>query len=120
MEALADVMRRINERFTFDATSANLAALQRMDGYSPVRFFDLGDYVRQLCGDPALLSEFEAQLERTVPSACRYHTPSFYSASHGGAYYPVRTYSGITISDPSVSPAVVDFKQATEWWRATH
>ena len=120
MEALADVMRRINERFTFDATSANLAALQRMDGYSPVRFFDLGDYVRQLCGDPALLSEFEAQLERTVPSACRYHTPSFYSSSHGGAYYPVRTYSGITISDPSVSPAVVDFKQATEWWRATH
>ncbi len=118
MEALADVMRRINERFTFDPTSANLAALQRMDGYSPVRFFDLGDYVRAFCDDPALLAEFEAQLERTVPSAYRYHTPYFYSMSNGANL--VRTYSGITTSDPSISPALVDAKPSTEWWQATH
>ena len=69
LDALASVMARINARFAFD--SANLSALQRLDGYSPVRFFDMGDYVRQLCSDPALLGEFEAQLERVVPAAFR-------------------------------------------------
>lgn len=118
MDALAEVMRRINEKCTFDATPENLAALQRMDGYTPVRFFDLGDYVRHLCDDPALLAEFEEQLERTVPSAYRRNTPYYYSNTNGTN--PIRTYSGITVSDPSISPTTVVAKQETLWWRATH
>lgn len=113
VEALAALMRRINARHTFDP--AKLNDLQRLDGYTPVRFFDLGDYVRHLCTDQALLSEFEEQLARTVPF--HRHTPSFYSMTNG--VNPIRTYSGITTSDPSVSSAV-STKDQTAWWKATH
>ncbi|MDE6507675.1 MAG: Clostripain family protein [Alistipes sp.] len=116
LDALAEVMARINERFEFD--SADLSALQRLDGYSPVCFFDLGDYVRQLCSDPALLAEFETRLEQAVPAAFRRHTPEFYSMSNG--INPIRTFSGITVSDPSVHPWTVSAKLSTEWWQATH
>lgn len=118
LDALADVMHRINERYTFTTTEANLRHLQYLDGYSPVCFFDMGDYVHQLCNDTALLAEFEEQLERTVPSAWHRHTPSFYSMSNG--VNPIRTYSGITISDPSINSKTVQAKQETEWWQATH
>lgn len=118
LNALADVMRRINERYTFDTTEANLRRLQYLDGYAPVCFFDMGDYVRQLCNDAALLAEFEEQLERTVPSAWHRHTPSFYSRSCG--VNPIRTYSGITTSDPSINAKTVQAKQETEWWQTTH
>jgi len=121
MEALADAMRRINESSTFDAAPENLAALQHMDGYTPVCFFDLGDYVRHLCkDDPALLAEFEERLERAVPSVYRYHTPNYCSMVTGSLVdYPIGTYSGITVSDPSTSYRVAA-KQETQWWQATH
>lgn len=120
LDALAEVMARINAQFTFDATSANLAALQRLDGYSPVRFFDMGDYVRQLCSDSALLDEFETQLARAVPAAYQRHTSRYYSGMNGGTTYPIHTFSGITTSDPSISPLTVSAKLDTEWWQATH
>lgn len=113
LPALADVMRRINARCTFPASKLN--DLQSLDGYSPVRFFDMGDYVRQLCTDAALLSEFEEQLKRTVP--IHRHTPEYFSASNGAN--PIRTFSGITTSDPSVSNATASKRQTT-WWAATH
>lgn len=118
LEALADVMRRINEHDTFPATEANLRRLQYLDGYSPVCFFDMGDYVRQLCTDEALLAEFEEQLERTVPSAWHRHTPMFFSIITGAN--PIRTYSGITTSDPSIHDKTLQAKQETEWWQTTH
>ena len=33
---------------------------------------------------------------------------------------PIRTFSGITTSDPSVSSLTVSAKLDTEWWQATH
>lgn len=113
LPALADVMRRINARYTFPASKTD--ELQALDGYSPVRFFDMGDYVRQLCADAALLSEFEEQLARTVP--IHRHTPQYYSMSSG--VHPIRTFSGITTSDPSISSAT-EPKTQTAWWAATH
>lgn len=115
LEGLAAVMKRINERYEFDDKELN--NLQSLDGYSPVRFFDLGDYVRHLCRDQALLSEFEEQLDRAVPSAYHRHTPEYYSMSNG--INPIRTYSGITTSDPSISGSTAA-KDKTAWWKATH
>ncbi len=115
LEALADVMRRINNQA--DLESVDVTVLQSLDGYSPVRFFDLGDYVRHICTDATLLAEFEAQLERTVPSAWRKHTPSYYSSANG--VNDIYTYSGITTSDPSISKACAA-KRTTSWWKATH
>lgn len=117
LEALAEVMKRIN------AVSAALPKavredIQVLDGYTPTRFFDLGDYVRHYCADEALLTEFETQLERTVPAAYRRHTPTFYSMTNGET--EIETFSGITTSDPSVSQLVVGVREGTAWWKATH
>ncbi len=114
LEALADVMRRINERETFDGRTEEL---QRLDGYTPVRFFDMGDYVRHLCtSDAALLAEAEERLRAAVPH--HRHTEQFYSMTNG--VNTIRTFSGITTSDPSESPLTVDAKRRTAWWQATH
>lgn len=117
LEALAAVMRRINERFPEGLSAGAIGELQSLDGYMPVRFFDMGDYVRRLCTDAELLAEFEAQLARTVPPAWHRHTPSYFSAPSSA--YPIRTYSGITTSDPSVSDYTA-VKTETQWWLATH
>lgn len=118
LDALAEVMARINGRFAFD--SADLSALQRLDGYTPVCFFDMGDYVRQLCSDPALLDEFETRLKRVVPAAFQRHTPKYFTNVNGGWAYPIHTFSGITTSDPSIHSWTVSAKLSTEWWQATH
>ena len=41
LDALAEIMKLINSRYVFD--SLQLYSLQRMDGYTPVLFFDFGD-----------------------------------------------------------------------------
>lgn len=115
LDALADVVRRIN--LQADHAAVDVDVLQSLDGYSPVRFFDMGDYVRHICTDEVLLAEFEAQLERTVPSAWRKHTPCYYSAFNG--VNEIYTFSGITTSDPSISESCAA-KTETSWWKATH
>lgn len=113
LEALADVMRRINARYAFAGRESDL---QRLDGYSPVRFFDMGDYVRQLCPDEALRTEAEELLRKAVPY--HRHTEQFYSMTSGA--HTIRAYSGITTSDPSTAPLTADAKRRTAWWQATH
>ena len=115
VEALAEVMREVNARFSFDA--GLLGTVQRMDGYSPVVFFDYGDYVSKLCSDAGLLARFNAQLERTVPPQYALHTRSYYSSSLG--VVGISSYCGIPVSDPSVS-AKATGKTSTAWHKATH
>ena len=43
-----------------------------------------------------------------------YYDPYF------GNPYTVDSYSGTTISDPSISPDVIANKLNTGWWKATH
>lgn len=115
LENMASVMKEINSNCTFDDSKVN--AIQRLDGYNPVIFFDFGDYVAKLCNDKTLLEKFQNQLERTIPSKYRMHTKSFYSMSKGEIY--LNTYSGITISDPSISSKAIA-KTKTSWYNATH
>lgn len=114
VEAMAKLMKEINGAYDFDPSLRS--SLQSMDGYSPVIFFDLGDYVDKLCDDTELLKRFDEQLARTVPY--KRHTPSYYSSINKGDY-PITTYSGITISDPSISTLTVD-KDKTAWSKASH
>jgi len=115
MDNLAGVMREINSQFTFNTSL--LSHIQRLDGYSPTRFYDYGDYVSKLCTDPSLLATFGAQFERTVPSRYRLHTEYFYTMSQGKI--KINTYSGVTTSDPSIS-SVTAAKTETAWYKATH
>lgn len=124
LEALAEVMKRINEA-SEELTASELSQVQVLDGYDPCRFYDLGDYVNFYCKDAALRGEFERQLERAVPTAFRRHTPTFYS-KYGGNIPDrpgetwINAFSGITTSDPSVAKAVVGVREDTAWWKATH
>lgn len=114
LEPLARIMKRINEANTFDPEQ--VGQLQRLDGYTPTLFFDLGDYVRHLCADAALLDEFERQLARTVP--WHRHTDYYYSMTNGTNR--IDTFSGITTSDPSIEPSVREQRRHTAWYAATH
>ncbi len=112
LDSLVSIMKEINQRFSFDP--ALLDSVQRMDGYNPVIFFDFGDYVEKLCFDDKLLSSFEAQLERTV--RYRMNTRNYYSMNLGQV--EISSFSGITISDPSVNPIAV-LKDETAWYKIT-
>lgn len=119
LDNLAAIMKEINQTFVFDMTLLN--DIQTMDGYSPVIFFDMGDYISKLCTDADLLAKFEYQLERTVPSSYHRHTP-YYPTSNGGAIriIKINAFSGVTISDPSISPKAITTKMETAWYKATH
>lgn len=117
LERLADVMKRINA-VSEPLTAVVRGQLQSLDGYTPSRFYDFGDYVRHYCKDDTLLAEFENCLKRAVPEAYRRHTPTFYSMTNGEN--EIWTFSGITTSDPSVSNLVTGVRSDTSWWKATH
>lgn len=111
LDRLADLMKDINARHTPD----NNQTVQRLDGFHPSVFFDLGDYVEKLCTDEELLSEFRRQLQKTV--VYEVHTPDHYSMS--GGVKPLPVCSGLSISDPSTNSLAAE-KTETTWWKATH
>ena len=113
LDALAAIVREINLTQEFDYSQ--LANVQRMDGYNPPLFYDLGDYIAHLCSDENLLNAFNRQLEMTVPYKA--HTPQYYSANNG--FNDIRAYSGITTSAPSRNTRSVG-QEKTSWYQATH
>ena len=115
VDNMAAIMKEINARYQFDESKVN--TVQRLDGYTPIIFFDFADYVTKLCPDNVLLDRFYAQIERTAPSMYSMHTKTYYSMSRGQVN--IDTYSGITISDPSQN-AKANTKTETAWFKATH
>ncbi len=115
MDAMADVMRRVNAA---DKKSYSVADLQTYEGLSTHLFFDLGDWVETTCADPALVDTFDTQLDKTFPADARLHTPQFYSALGTTRWNPVFAYSGVSISEPS--SLFVSQNEQTNWYRATH
>lgn len=113
LDNLAFIMKNINTHYSFDYSKIN--SVQRLDGYTPVIFFDYGDYVSKLCDDDELLNQFYGQLKKTVIYSMA--TKSYYSMGKGPVY--LNTYSGITISDPSINTKAFA-KTETAWYKATH
>ncbi|MFQ8714590.1 MAG: clostripain-related cysteine peptidase, partial [Alistipes onderdonkii] len=116
VDKMAEVMRLINNASPAYIPDPEKPLQQYEYLYAPTRFYDLADYVYQLCDDTALLKEFDEQLARTVPERYRLHTEYFYS----GGKRPLTTYSGISTSAPSTSGIVVNNIQNTGWYKATH
>ncbi len=114
LDELAALMKLIYENYSLD--NAQAAYIQRMDGYSPVLFYDFGDYVRVLCNsDSELYRYFTSLLERVIPyKAC---TEKFYTTSKGEI--TIKQYSGITTSAPSTNSQMVDYPK-TSWYIDTH
>lgn len=114
LDGLAGVMRRINEK---EKQPFELSELQYYKGGSTPLFYDLGHYVGLSCGDPALVDEFTAQLDRAFPADSRLHTARFYSA-YGQGNHEVHHYSGVSVSEPSTRYAAEN--RLTNWYRDTH
>lgn len=114
LAALALLMKRMNASCR---ESVSPDAVQRLDGYSPTLFFDLGAYVAAVCDDAPLLDALKRQIELTVPY--KGHTPSYYTSYGNSHVIAITAYSGITVSDLSENRLASD-KQTTDWWKATH
>ena len=108
-------MRQINDRYP--DFPYNTTDIQDLDGFENTIFFDFGDYVSKLCSDPNMLSTFKEQLGRLVPYKA--NTETYYSR-YTGEQHPINTFSGITISDPSVNRSIANVKTQTNWYRETH
>lgn len=127
IKQMASVMKDINTTYTFD--QSKLSSVQYLDGYDNNVFFDLGSYVEQLGAIAPLSTNFKTALENLVPY--KVYTPFIYTA-YSNSYrsdtdpknpyntFKVNTFSGITISDPTLNKTVVDSKKNTAWWQATH
>lgn len=113
LDALAAIAKEINSHYEFDTTLRS--SLQRMDGYSPIIFYDYGDYVAKLCTDSVLLQRFNDQLAKAVPYKA--HTTRYYS--NNGNSYAINAYSGITTSEPSTNNLASTVTE-TAWYKATH
>ena len=107
------VIKSINSKYSFDKSLRG--TIQRLDGYTPVIFYDFADYITSLCNDPILLNQFREQLNHLVPY--KTHTKNFYTMAKG--IIPINTFSGITTSDPSDNPMTV-LKENTLWYKAAH
>lgn len=114
VEKMAEVMRRINQRFKINSNQLRL--VQILDGYSPAVFYDMGDYVSHLCEDQSLLNEFQHTLHDLVPYAMT--TDVLYS-EYSKKTFAVNTFSGITISDPSTND-MAKTKTESSWYKSTH
>lgn len=113
IDALAAIVKKINAgaKKNYDRDE-----IQTFEGQSRHVFFDLGDYVDKMCGDPALKAEFDAQMARTVP--CKYTLGSFWS-NYGteSGIYPITAFSGLSTSAPA--SVYRDSYAETAWDRAT-
>ncbi|MDD7318292.1 MAG: clostripain-related cysteine peptidase [Prevotella sp.] len=115
LDNMAAIMRDINAAHS--PNEEMLSEIQAYDGLKEHLFFDMHDYVEQLCHDDmSLYSRFTQSLEKLVIAKAA--TEAFYSV-YNRSTTPIYTYSGISISDPSANKAA-SHKSETSWWRATH
>lgn len=111
-------MKQINARYTFPDSLRD--SLQVLDGFdNGAIFYDLGDYVNRLCQDQGLKDQFKDQLKLVVRNTA--YTDKLYSYLYfSERFIDVKTYSGITISDPSANSIVLKSLDRTSWYNATH
>ena len=111
LESLADIAKRINS--AFPSTNQYNDVIQKMDGFAPPLFYDLGDTYARLCADNSLLAAFNRQMEKTVPyKAC---TPSYFTVD--GGYGKIEHFSGLNTSQTSDNTSAATWGN-TKWAQA--
>lgn len=127
IKQMASVMKDINTTYTFD--QSKLSSVQYLDGYDNNVFFDLESYIDKLGVTAPLSTNFKTALDNLVPVMfCTQYIYTAYTNSYRAETDPknpyntfkVNTFSGITISDPTLNKTVVESKKNTAWWQATH
>lgn len=118
MENLAKVMKDINQKYP-SIDSDKLAGVQKLGGFQPTIFYDLGNYIDSLVPTGYLKEQFTNQLKLTVKAS--QSTSKVLTALYSESQYiDINTFSGLTISDPSTHSAVIKGREKTGWWKATH
>ena len=122
IKQMASVMKDINTTYTFD--QSKLSSVQYLDGYDNNVFFDLESYVDQLGVTAPLSTNFKKALDNLVPyKVCTQYIYTVYPNDYRTDTDPkkpyntfkVNTFSGITISDPTLNKTVVESKKNTAW-----
>ncbi|WP_027951967.1 clostripain-related cysteine peptidase [Hallella seregens] len=117
VDGLAAMMRQINQRYVL--ADSLVDSLQVLDGFNTPLFYDLGDYADHLCPNTTLLSDFHSRLDEVVKAKAA--TDTLYSYLYAAPLYiKVKSYSGLTVSDPSRHPVALKGREKTGWWKATH
>lgn len=116
VERMAQLIKSINTYAL--STDYELNTIQTYDGFNPRLFYDLGDYVENVCTDTALKTYFLQLLDTLIPY--KYHTPMMLTAIGNVRTIALNEYSGITISDPSKNHVAIDGRVRNEWYLATH
>ena len=118
VDQLATVMKEINKNYTFDESQRD--SVQVLDGYNTPIFYDMGSYVDHLCKNANLKSAFYSALDEVVKYKAT--TPTLFTALYYGNEhrFEVKTFSGITISDPSLNTVAIRGREKTAWWKQTH
>lgn len=119
LDDLASVMKDINAKYSLDA-SIPLDSIQPLDGFTPHLFYDLKTYVDSVCPTGVLKDKFNSQLKKVVKASG--YTQQIFSSLSGkkGKKYDVKSYCGLSISDPSEHVVATRGREKTSWWKATH
>lgn len=117
-EEMASFMKAINITHTFDLDKIDDVQDLDVEHFTPTVYFDLGSYLRVLCGDDAATYTKAANLlKKLVPYK---GTTGMIYSNAGRKSLKLKEYSGLTVSDPSVNAKAVETKKQTAWWNATH
>lgn len=120
MDNLASVMKEINSQYTLDS-SIPLETIQPLDGFTPSLFYDMSVYVDSLKPSGYLKDQFTAQIKKTIKEAA--HTDEAFTMlkdPYRGTTFQVKSYCGLSISDPSQHSVALKGREKTGWWKATH
>ncbi len=124
MDKLASVMKEINQKYTL-ASTVPLDSIQPLDGFNinanagKHLFYDMSVYVDSLCPSGYLKDQYTSQMALTVKAAG--HTDKAYTALPSYARtFDMKSYCGLSISDPSQHSVALKGKEKTGWWKATH
>lgn len=119
LDNLASVMKDINSKYKLDS-SVDLDSIQSLDGFVPHLFYDLNVYVDSLHPSGFVKEQFTNQLKATVKAEA--HTNAVITALDltPSDVIQIKSYSGLSISDPSTHPVALRGREKTGWWKATH
>lgn len=117
-EEMASFMKAINITHTFDLDKIDDVQDLDVEHFTPTVYFDLGSYLRVLCGDDAATYTEAANLLKKLV-LYKGTTGMIYSGA-GQKSLKLKEYSGLTVSDPSINAKAIETKKQTAWWKATH
>lgn len=116
-DKMAELMKALNKKY--EGWDYDLSTIQALDGFRSHVYYDMGAYINTLCGnDTTGNQQVYNELKSLVPY--KFTTPSLYTVYQGGYSYKVRTFSGISTSDPTENASAMNIKKKTKWWKATH